>query len=123
GWVRSFSSVLTNEARVGFTTDQTGFHRAHPEIPILASGDLTTLPGSPLPYSFESRGRTFELTDNVIWTRGRHVVTLGGGFLVRHLSGYVTAFQDGLYDFADAQHFAADQANQFAISRSRQNPA
>jgi hypothetical protein len=121
-WLRAFSPALTNEARAGFSTDQVGFHRPHPDVPSLSTGDGLTLPGSPLPYSFEDRGRSFELVDNLMWTHGRHVFTAGGGFLIRFLSGYVTAGQDGVFNFADAAALAIDQADFFGIARTRQDP-
>ena len=125
-WLRSFSSSLTNEARAGFSTDQVGFNRPHPDVPLLSTSNTAgvnvVLPGSPLPYSFEDRGRTFELVDNVMWTRGRHVFTTGGGFLLRTFSGYVTAGQDGIFNFQSPAALASDQADQFAIARTRQNP-
>ena len=58
----------------------------------------------------------------MIWSRGRHVITVGGGFLARRLSTNVTPFQDGLFDFANLQSFAAGQAELLEISRLRQTP-
>jgi hypothetical protein len=122
-WLHTFNPGLTSEARAGFTTDQIGFNRPHPDVPVLVSGDGAVLPGSPLQYSFQNRGRNIELVENLIWTRGRHVFTAGGGFLARSLTGYVTAGQDGYFDFTNAGDFAQDQAVQFSIARSRQDPA
>lgn len=122
-WLHSFNPGLTSEARIGFTADLIGFNRPHPDVPVLISGDGAWLPGSPLPYSFQNQGRNIELVENLILTRGRHVFTAGGGFLARTLTGYVTAGQDGYFDFANAGDFAQDQAVQFSIARLRQYPA
>lgn len=122
-WLRAINASLTNELRAGFSTDQVGFNRPNPQVPIMDSGDGAILPGSPELYSFEDRGRSYELVDNVMWTHGRHVFTFGGGFLLRTLSGYVTAGQDGIYDFIDLQSLASDQAYLLFIARTRQNPA
>ena len=81
------------------------------------------LPGSPLPYSFENRGRNFELVDNVIWTRGRHVFTVGGGFLARALSPDMSPpvrTESSISPISAASR--SDQADLFAIARTRQNP-
>src|SRR6202044_1679820 len=69
-WLHSFNPTLTNEARIGFTTNQVGFNRPHPDVPLLSSGDGAVLPGSPAPYSFQNTGRNIELVDNLIWTQG-----------------------------------------------------
>jgi hypothetical protein len=122
-WLHSFNPRLTSEARIGVTTDLIGFNRPHPDVPLLASGDGATLPGSPAPYSFQNSGRNIELVDNLIWTQGRHLFTAGGGFLARALSGYTTAGQDGYFAFTNTADFAQDRAQQFRIARSRQYPA
>jgi hypothetical protein len=126
-WLRSFNPSLTHEARVGFSTDQLGFIRPHPEIPYLSVNGGIAIPGGTLPanpetYSLEDRGRTLELVDNVIWTRGRHVITFGGGFLLRYLSGSVTSDQNGVINFNSLAGLASDTVNGFQIARTRQDP-
>ena len=40
-----------------------------------------TLPGSPAFYAYKNTNKSWELLDNLIWTRGQHLVTVGGGVL------------------------------------------
>ncbi|HVW09008.1 MAG TPA: carboxypeptidase regulatory-like domain-containing protein, partial [Bryobacteraceae bacterium] len=96
-WTRSWTPRLTHEFKLSYSDDDLWWNRAHPEIPTLISGDDATLPGSPLFYSYRNRNRSFEATYSAVWTRRRHVITMGGGMLLRYNSGYLTAGQDGEY--------------------------
>ena len=60
---------------------------------------IITLPGSSQFYSYKNHSKTTELLDNVILSRDRHLMTFGAGLLLRNLSGYLTAGQDGEYTF------------------------
>jgi hypothetical protein len=121
-WLSSWSSSLTNEARAGLSTDEAHFNRPHPEVPILATGDGSVLPGSPLPYSYRNHGRNIEVADNFSRTSGRHAIKFGGGFLIRTVTGYATAGQDGYFGFAGASAFSQNQPLSFYIARLRQQP-
>ena len=122
-WLSSAGSSLTNEARAGLSTDEVHINRAHPEVPVLAVGDGTMLPGSPQPYSYRNHGRNIEVVDNVSRASGRHAIKFGGGFLTRAITGYVTAGQDGYFGFPDASAFSQNQPSSFYIARLRQSPA
>ncbi len=115
-WQRSITPALTNEAKLGYSTDNLNWNRAHPEIPTLISGDGTTLPGSPAFYSYKNLSNTWELLDNVIRAHGRHVTTVGGGVLFRNTSGYLTAGQDGQYLFSNIAFFALDRPAFFSAA-------
>jgi hypothetical protein len=119
GWLRTAGPALTNEIRFGVATDEMHFNRPHPEVPILAAGDGTVLPGSPEPYSYRNHGRNVELVENLTWMRGRHVFKVGGGLLARQLTGYLTAGKDGYYGFASGLDFAQDQPLSFYAGLSR----
>ena len=121
-WLANWSPSFFNEVRVGLSTDEAHFNRPHPDVPILAVGDGTVLPGSPLPYSYRNHGRNIELVDNLSRISGRHAIKFGAGFLTRTITGYVTAGQDGYFGFADASAFAQNQPLSFYIARSRQQP-
>ncbi len=105
-YIHAFQSNLTNEARLSYSTDGLGWNRPHPEIPTLTSEDGVTLPGSPAFYAYRNVNDSWEVLDNLIWTRGRHLVTVGGGLLWRSSSGYETAGQDGQYFFPSIVSFA-----------------
>jgi hypothetical protein len=118
-WQRSITPALTNEAKLGYSTDNLYWNRAHPEIPTLASGDGTTLPGSPAFYAYKNLSNTWEVLDNLIRSHGRHVTTVGGGVLFRSTSGYLTAGRDGEYLFSNVAFFALDRPSFFSAAVNR----
>ena len=85
--------TLTNELRFGWSRDDLRWDRARPDVPTLGiittlqgPGDTpedtlrqTLLPGSPAFYGFRNRTRNWELSDNLLWVRGRHLLKVGGG--------------------------------------------
>jgi hypothetical protein len=129
-YIHAFASNLTNEARLSYSTDGIGWNRPHPEIPTLSTSDTyavdgieysgVTLPGSPAFYAYRNLNNSWEVLDNLIWTRGRHLVTVGGGLLWRSSNGYLTAGQDGGYMFGDVLNFALGDPSYFeaAVDRS-----
>ena len=121
-WLWNSKRSLSNEARVGVSTDEAHFNRPHPEVPQLISGDGTVLPGSPLSYSYRNHGRNIELVDNLSRVTGKHAMKFGGGILTRTTTGYATAGQDGYFGFADAAAFAQDQPLSFYVARLREDP-
>jgi len=118
-YTRAFRPDLTNEVRLSYSTDDLGWKRPHPEIPTLTTSDVyfvnglaqtgVTLPGSPAFYAYKNDNDSWELLDNVIWTRGRHLVTVGGGGLWRSSQGYLAAGRDGQYLFNSLISFALDE--------------
>ncbi len=122
-WQRSLTSTLTNEAKLGYSTDNLNWNRPHPEIPSLLSGDGTTLPGSPAFYSYQNLSNTWEVLDNVIRAHGRHVTTAGGGVLFRSDSGYLTAGRDGQYLFSNIAFFALDRPAIFSAAVAQGSPS
>jgi hypothetical protein len=115
-YIHAFRPNLTNEARLGYSTDGLGWNRQHPEIPTLTTTDSyfvngitysgVTLPGSAAFYSYKNVNDSWEVVDNLIWTHGRHLVTVGGGLLWRSSNGYLTAGQDAGYLFPTVLQFA-----------------
>ena len=114
------SPQLILESKVGWGFDDLGWNRAHAEIPTLASFDGTVLPGSPAFYGFRNRSHNLELLENLSWVHGRHQVKAGGGTLLRHLNGYLTAGHDGRYLFDTLLDFALDQPDFYQVSVARQ---
>jgi hypothetical protein len=105
-YVHSFRSDLTNEFRASYSVDDLHFNRPHSDVPTLLAYAPTnfaesfiTLPGSLGAYSYKNLSKSTELLDNIILTRGRHLITLGAGLLLRNISGYLTFGGDGEYVF------------------------
>ncbi|HTC32850.1 MAG TPA: TonB-dependent receptor [Bryobacteraceae bacterium] len=128
-YIHAFASNLTNEARLSYSTDDLGWNRPHPEIPTLTTEDQyvangvlqsgVTLPGSPAFYSYQNTNNSWELVDNVIWTRGQHLITIGGGALWRSSNGYLTAGADGQYFYSNILQFALGNPNFFEAAIDR----
>ena len=108
-WTRSWTPRLTSELKLSYSDDDLGWNRTHPEIPTLVSGDGTTLPGSPLFYSYKNQNKSFEAIYSAVWTRRRHIITSGAGMLLRFNNGFLTAGQNGEYLFSGIVNFAFDQ--------------
>ncbi|HXJ38224.1 MAG TPA: TonB-dependent receptor, partial [Bryobacteraceae bacterium] len=123
-WQRSWSPRLTSELKVSYSDDNVWWDRAHPEIPTLASGDGTVLPGSPLLYAYRNHNRSLEVIDSNVLTRNRHIITWGGGFVLRMNDGYLTAGRDSEYIFSGILSFANDAPYQFssAVDRTLSTP-
>ena len=117
--VHSFRPNLTNESRLSYSTDDLHWTRPHPEIPTLVTGGQyfadgfvhtgASLPGSPAFYGYRNVNNSWEFLDNVIWSRGRHLVTAGAGLLLRSSDGFLTAGRDGQYLFQTLLTFAQDR--------------
>ena len=115
------SPTINLETKVGLSTDDLFWNRAHPEIPtLISSEDGTSLPGSPAFYAFRSRSDNIELLENVSWVWGRHLFKAGGGLLLRRLSGYLTAGAGGEYTFNSLIEFGLDKPESLTVSLARQ---
>jgi len=129
-YIHTFSAHLTNEFRLSRTDDDLHFNRPHPEIPTLLAAAPTnyyplatiTLPGSSQFYSYKNHSKTTELLDNVILSRGRHLMTVGAGLLLRNLSGYLTAGQDGEYTFDSLFSLVLSQPSSLSVAIERNSP-
>jgi len=128
-YIHAFQSNLTNEARLSYSTDGLGWNRPHPEIPSLSTSDAyfvdgiaysgVSLPGSSAFYAYKNVNDSWEVLDNLIWTRGQHLVTVGGGLLWRSSNGYLTAGQDGQYQFPNILDFALGEPSFFSAAIER----
>jgi hypothetical protein len=118
-YLRLIRSDLTNEARLSASSDHLSWDRPHSEIPTLSSGDGVILPGSPAFYAYKNVNNSQELLDNLIWTKGRHLVTAGVGVLFRTSDGYLTAGENAQYGFNSVVTFAQDRPVNFRVSLSR----
>jgi hypothetical protein len=124
-YIHSFSSSKTNEVRLSYSTDDLGWNRPHPEIPTLISNDISnglsgaTLPGSPAFYSYKNTNNSWEALDNLIWTHGQHLITVGGGALWRSSDGYMTAGADGRYAYPTVLQFVFDQPTEYQVAVDR----
>jgi len=122
-WTRTLRANLTNEVRFGFSDDDLNWNRPHPEVPTLAAqsgfGGDVTLPGSPAFYEYKNRNKSFEALDNIILTKGRHLVVAGAGFLQRHSGGAQTAGRDAQYIFTNVLQFAFDRPDSVRVAIQR----
>jgi hypothetical protein len=107
GWSFTRNTFL-QEFRLGWTATLLEFNRPHPEVPTLLSFDGTMLPGSPALYSYRNRDRGFEIVENLGWVKGNHLPRIGGGILVRRISGYLTIGGDRIYGFDNIENFRRD---------------
>ncbi len=121
-WTHTWSPRVTSEAKVSYSDDNLWWDRPHPEVPTLASGDGTLLPGSPAFYAYRNHNKSFEALYSTVWTRNKHVITGGAGMLLRFNSGYLTAGRDGLYTFPSVLSFAFDRPQYFQATIDRFNP-
>ncbi len=119
-YTRSFRPGLIMESKLGRSTDNLGWDRAHPEVPTFAVSDDTVLPGSPAFYAYRNRNHTWEFLDSVVWTHGRHVSTFGGGMLLRSTDGLLSAGRDGQYLFDNIVTFALDRPRFLRASLGRE---
>jgi hypothetical protein len=118
-WDYTRPGGFTQELRAGWTAHDLRFDRPHPEVPTLESSDQTLLPGSPAFYSFLNRDRDLELGDSIGWITGRHLLRVGGGLLLHHLDGYLTAGRDRKYIFNNVADFAQDRTYEVQVGVSR----
>lgn len=101
-YTRRIRPGLLNEFKFGYGRDRIGWARANPDIATFVvphQGVPVIMPGSLAAYAYRNNSTTVELLDNVVWTRGRHVATFGGGLLLRRLDGFLTIGRDGQYRF------------------------
>ena len=119
--VSTLGPNVVNEARFGVSADDLHWDRPHPEIPTLVSIDGAVLPGSPAFYAYRNHSRHFELVDNLLWARGRHILKFGAGFLLRRLDGFLTAGRDAEFIFGNVVDFALAQPVFLAAAALRQN--
>ena len=130
-YIHEFSADLTNEFRLSRSDDDLYFNRPHPELPtLLALAPLNyyptstiSLPGSSQFYSYGNHSKSTELLDNLIWSRDRHLITVGAGLLFRNVSGYLTAGQDGEYTFDSLFGLALNQPSSLTTTIERNSPA
>ena len=124
-WQRSWTPRITSELKTSFSDDNLGWDRAHPEIPTLrvgadySIGISPTLPGSPLAYSYRNHNKSFETIFSTVLTRNKHVITTGGGFVLRRNTGYLTYARDSQYVFDGILEFLADSPSLFSTAMDR----
>lgn len=118
-YVRLIRPDLTNEARLSGSADHLSWNRPHSEIPTLTSGDGIVLPGSPAFYQYKNVNKSYEVLDNLIWTKGRHLVTAGAGALFRTADVALTAGEDGQYLFSSVVQFAQDRPSALRVALDR----
>ena len=120
----SYMTVLTasanNDLRFGWSPGTISTIRPHPEVPILqllASTQSTDVsfwtPSAGDPVDFGMKGAQWEINDTMTWTHGRHVLTAGGGILLRRPQYLLSYLSQGLYNFG-AYGLSANWTQNFA---------
>lgn len=122
-WMHTWTPRLTSEFKLSYNDDDLFWARAHPEVPILQSGDGVLLPGSQGQYDYKNHNKSFEAIYSAIWTRNRHVISAGAGALFRFNSGYFTLLQSGEFGFQNVVNFAFDKPSEFEVAINRLSPA
>src|SRR5205823_2125660 len=117
-FLRQIRPNLTNEARVSISSDDLHWNRPHPEIPTLSVPGIV-LPGSLAFYEYKNVNKSQEMLDNVILTRGRHLITAGAGVLFRSSDGYLTAGRDGRYSYNSLVAFGQDKPSTLDVAINR----
>jgi hypothetical protein len=123
-WTKPLSAGTVNQLTAAFDSETLEWNRAHPDMPTLfgSGGNLglaPVLPGSLAAYGLNNRNRTFDIHDEHVMVRGRHIVKAGGGVLLRHLDDLLSYATAGLYTFGTVVDFATDQPETFHTSLSR----
>ncbi|HWF11500.1 MAG TPA: carboxypeptidase regulatory-like domain-containing protein [Bryobacteraceae bacterium] len=121
-WMHTWTPRLTSEFKLSYSDDDLFWARAHPEVPILQSGDGVLLPGSQGQYDYRNHNKSFEAIYSAIWTRNRHVISAGAGALFRFNSGYFNLFDSGEFGFQNVINFAFDRPSAFEVAIDRLSP-
>jgi Carboxypeptidase regulatory-like domain/TonB-dependent Receptor Plug Domain len=119
-YLHTLGPALVNDLRFGYSSAEQRLDRGHSEIPTLVSGDGTLLPGSPLLLSSRDYASTSELSDSVVWIRGRHIVAAGGGYELNLPSSSNSFGQAGYFVFQNVVAFLLDQPFLLGLAASRQ---
>ena len=120
GWIGAVRPNLTIEARAGWSADEIRFDRANNDQPGLAGPSGMLLPGSLLFYAYRNHSRNMESMGNLMWTKSRHIVKAGAGYLDRRIEGYQTAGREGYYAFPSARSIFLDQPFDVNIAVNRE---
>ena len=115
----AFSRRLVNEARAGWNSAGFDLGDRNPVLPRASSGDGVILPGPLSSIAYGNRNRSWEFSDNLLWTAGRQILKVGGGMLAPTISLDYHFADRGLVGYADILSFLADQPSiaEFTVSR------
>ncbi len=124
-WTHTWGPRVTSELKFDFAADNLNWDRAHSNIPTLVTnadpttGLSITLPGSPAFYAYTNRNKTTEIIYSTVFTRNRHIITVGGGLLFRFNFGFLTAGRDGEYIFGNSFTFAQGEPENLYVTVDR----
>jgi len=124
-WTHTWSPRITSELKFDFAADNLNWDRAHSNVPTLVTdadpttGLSITLPGSPAFYAYTNRNKTTEAIYSTVFTRNRHIITVGGGLLFRFNYGFLTAGANGEYIFANSFTFAQGEPQNLYVTIDR----
>lgn len=117
--------ALTNELRLGPSFSSLDFDRPNTDVGYIRdfSGDVRNqlyLPGHSSTVGLHLKRRSFEIQDNLMWLKGRHIINVGGGLLSRGLTAKLSVFENsGEYFYTDLDQLRAGRLlyTRFAIDR------
>ena len=121
----NFSPVMVNELRLGYTRYHSGIHNNGVTFPglgvfpnIQIQNDLNLQLGAGLLAGQTAALNTYQISDNMSWTRGHHVFKIGGEG--RRFIGPISLAQLGLgnYSFTTLGRFLTDLPPDIAGQRS-----
>jgi hypothetical protein len=112
GYTRSLGPLTTDALHMGWTNNDLHWNRPHSgvgDIPTLQSSYGVLFPSNPLPYAFANRENDWELSDSLSTMRGAHVLTVGGGFLLRRPHSQLPYYASGKFYFLDKRYAYCNQ--------------
>ncbi len=124
-WTHTWGPRVTSELKFDFAADSLNWTRANSNVPTLTTqpdpltGLPISLPGSPAFYAYDNQNKTTEIIYSTVFTRNRHIITVGGGLLLRYNSGFLTAGQGGEYIFGGAFPFATGEPENLYVTIDR----
>ncbi len=110
GWISRLGSHKQNEFLISRSGLAIRADTPHSEVPSLvvdqqAQGYFIAMPGKTNAYDYRNGSGSWELLDNLSWNVGRHVLTVGGGFLQRNIDLAVSVYPEGYLEFSTLDDF------------------
>jgi hypothetical protein len=106
-YVRTFSSAIVNELRIGYTQNNTGINTNHPGVPSIYFDDGTAGFGSYSGYPQFFKEHDYSYGDMVSISHGRHSIKVGVD-IKRNIENSEFNVARPSYEMIDPIYFAAD---------------
>jgi hypothetical protein len=128
-YTRSLSAAAFNQVRASYRNAAFEFQRpggAAPGLFLLNGGVLdigsflASLPGSAVPYGMTSHENDWELADYATLARGPHVLSAGGGLLLRRQNLNMPLLSAPWFGFSSLTNFALGGPTYYVLGVSRE---